>query len=362
MASAYVFGALSDAEARVGALSDDELRVGALSDDYPRVVGHETTRVGQNKDEDVLEQEQEGSGEATMDDLAEEEDPLQLPRLMFQKVIASDLVIKSQQRDEPELTYTQKIEILSELLQNRPSSFLMRFGSLLDYWDLTYFYDKSNVCSSDYEVKFRADEIEKRLSSGVKETCIRNRRYAAIRELTETSQYFSEAEMRERNPMLFEHYIGQYLTEEERTALDASNAETPLSALIMKKIESSKRSKLLQLQREHEQALCTEEERDSASSEDEEVVRDHSSSLSVTVEERQMMKREFLRVMQLNFLSGQDSDFDYSKVDGNEKYDLLDMQQRDAEDSYFDTEEPAWCEGGGGARESSDGQQTVEND
>ena len=44
--------------------------------------------------------------------------------------------------------------------------------------------------------------------------------------------------------------------------------------------------------------------------------------------------------MKQKFLDGLDEDFDYSKVDGNEEYDNLTIISQDAEDKYFDEEEP----------------------
>ncbi|NXL68303.1 CCD97 protein, partial [Chordeiles acutipennis] len=41
-------------------------------------------------------------------------------------------------------------------------------------------------------------------------TRLRNRRYAALRQLIQDGEYFSEEEMRAREPLLYQHYIGQY--------------------------------------------------------------------------------------------------------------------------------------------------------
>ncbi|XP_033928073.1 coiled-coil domain-containing protein 97 isoform X1 [Melopsittacus undulatus] len=41
-------------------------------------------------------------------------------------------------------------------------------------------------------------------------TVVRNRRFAALQELRRGGQYFSEQEMRAREPLLYQHYIGQY--------------------------------------------------------------------------------------------------------------------------------------------------------
>ena len=308
------------------------------------VSGDDEACVGSSRDEEAPLAMVPGDAGEAMDSLPEEDNTPETR--IYRTVIASGLVIKSQQRDEPELSHHQKVEILSDLLRNKMGSFLMRFGCLLDAQDLAYFADPSTPNSSDYEVKFRVDELRKRLTSRAKEKLTKNRRYAALQELTETSGYFSEQEMRDRNPMLFEYYIGQYLTEKERVALDAEKASMPPSVYLMKKIEIDQRKELLRQQRNRE--YSTEEEEDESSSEDDDMTPDEniqlSSDSSRANQEKWMMRQEFLRAMQLSFLNGEDSDFDYAKVDRDERYDLLELQQKDAEDSYFDAEEPAWCE------------------
>ncbi|KAJ0380039.1 hypothetical protein COL26b_001539 [Colletotrichum chrysophilum] len=41
------------------------------------------------------------------------------------------------------------------------------------------------------------------------------------------------------------------------------------------------------------------------------------------------------------FVHGHDDDFDYTQVDNNDEYD--DMERRDAEDAWFDAEDPSWA-------------------
>ena len=264
---------------------------------------------------------------------------------MFQKIIASGRTIKSQQIGESEYSEPQKIEILSDILHQTPGAFLMRFGHELDGADLKYFSD-----SEDFEVDFRVKELRRSLDSRVREKRVRNRRYACIKELTEKSEYFSEEEMRDRNPLLYEYYIGQYLTQEEKDALDGNKSDMSLSAMILGKMNIDRRRELLTKQREREAEQL--EETDS-SSEEEDVSKgseDRAPGVKppeVDAREKFMMRQEFLRAMQLSFLSGEDKDFDYGKVDANERYDSLELRGRDEEDAYFDEEEPSWCQDDG---------------
>ena len=46
--------------------------------------------------------------------------------------------------------------------------------------------------------------------------------------------------------------------------------------------------------------------------------------------------------MELMFLRGADPDFDYEQVDGSEEYDDRVLQEREAEERWFEREEPSW--------------------
>ncbi|NXK14997.1 CCD97 protein, partial [Herpetotheres cachinnans] len=57
--------------------------------------------------------------------------------------------------------------------------------------------------------------------------------------------------------------------------------------------------------------------------------------------EREMLREEFTSRMYQRFLDGEDGDFDYSQVDENPDLDNLDIVSQDAEERYFDEEEPS---------------------
>lgn len=59
----------------------------------------------------------------------------------------------------------------------------------------------------------------------------------------------------------------------------------------------------------------------------------------VTADEKELLREEFIGIMQANFLSGKDKDFDYSTVDDNADYDNIDLQAQDDEDKYFDADD-----------------------
>ncbi|KAL4980470.1 coiled-coil domain-containing protein-domain-containing protein [Aspergillus desertorum] len=64
--------------------------------------------------------------------------------------------------------------------------------------------------------------------------------------------------------------------------------------------------------------------------------------------------------MTIRFLRGEDADFDYSTVDGNEELDDVNEEQ----EKYFDEEEPEWCveaEGEGDVREKLTGETGIQD-
>lgn len=58
-----------------------------------------------------------------------------------------------------------------------------------------------------------------------------------------------------------------------------------------------------------------------------------NEKVPVTDEEKERLKHEFIKIMEEQFLNGNDK-FDYRKIDNDENYD--DICDQDIEDSYFD--------------------------
>jgi len=80
------------------------------------------------------------------------------------------------QRDEPDMSLDERLEIVEKLLASNPGEFLAQFGSSLTEKDLLYF---DTICSSDYIVHFRTAEIRQRLNDAdnkFQRAVIRNRR------------------------------------------------------------------------------------------------------------------------------------------------------------------------------------------
>ena len=55
--------------------------------------------------------------------------------------------------------------------------------------------------------------------------------------------------------------------------------------------------------------------------------------------------RRWQKEMELRFLRGGDEDFEYSDVDTNEEFDDRGVEEREAEERWFEQEEPEWVTG-----------------
>ncbi|XP_074428257.1 coiled-coil domain-containing protein 97 [Larus michahellis] len=174
-------------------------------------------------------------------------------------------------------------------------------------------------------------------------TRLRNRRYAALRQLIRAGEYFSEEEMRAREPLLYQHYIGQYLEAAAGGGAETTSPGVPappprvffaggapppqprsLTGLLLRSLEEAAVRRRLRRQRLRD-GDSTDEEGDAVPD----------------AGERAVLREEFTTRMYQRFLDGEDGDFDYSQVDENPDLDNLDIVSRDAEERYFDAEEPS---------------------
>uniref|UniRef100_A0A803XNA2 Coiled-coil domain containing 97 n=2 Tax=Meleagris gallopavo TaxID=9103 RepID=A0A803XNA2_MELGA len=151
---------------------------------------------------------------------AEEDPPLPMAAVesMLAAVAASPVRVRSQQQGDPELTAAERHRELRALFLRKPLVFLERFHGALRPEHLPCFAHLPPC----YEVAFYCRQVRGRRRQSPENgatrwprrpgarTRLRNRRYAALRQLIAGGEYFSEEEMRAREPLLYEHYIGQY--------------------------------------------------------------------------------------------------------------------------------------------------------
>ncbi|GFN83848.1 coiled-coil domain-containing protein 97-like [Plakobranchus ocellatus] len=264
---------------------------------------------------------------------------------MIERLIQTEAHFKHQQRGEPDLTPGQKSDIALAILDKSSVLFLERFSKYLTLEDLQYFEGERE----DYGVAFYLEEIERRCKD-TKHNTVKNRRYQALQELVAGGEYFSEEEMKWRDPLLFDQMVGQYLDEserEERAEAEIDRSDLKFSTILLKHMDTQATKQFYDVLKEREEEQLEESESESS---DEDEVEDSSSGQFHFQEdqtenekmmeiERNQMRGEFLRIMQERFLAGDDKNFDYSKVDSNTDYDSLDILGHDAEEKYFDNEE-----------------------
>ncbi|KAG7239376.1 hypothetical protein INR49_029241, partial [Caranx melampygus] len=187
---------------------------------------------------------------------------------MVEAIALSGNLVKSQQIGEAELTLGQRKEELLNQYRGKPLVFLERYHTCLKPQHLSAF---AHV-SSDPRTQHYSKVIQRRAAACTNRTRVRNQRYAALRALQKEGQYFSEEQMRIREPLLYEQYIGQYLTDEEvlersqEAMLDGAQGEQGapsggtggLAHLLL----NSYQERLIQnrLQEEQEREDCQQEE------------------------------------------------------------------------------------------------------
>ena len=180
---------------------------------------------------------------------------------MFSRIInRTDVNIKSQQRNEADLTNEQKMEILKDIFEQNPRVFLARFGKWISIDDLQCF-----VAASGSEMEYAIDVLKKSLRAKVSGVCVKNRRYEALRRLERDTSYFGDDEMQQRCPLLYEQYIGQYMTDEEKFELDNAKMkeEVKMSSFIFQQIDRDWLEKKEREEREMEECMEEEEDEDS---------------------------------------------------------------------------------------------------
>lgn len=285
---------------------------------------------------------------------------------MLNAIIAcKDVFYKSQQKDEPELSQDEKLQILKDLLSRNKATFLQRYGKYLKQEHVSLFNP-----NEDYEIEHHLKEIQYRIDN--QENIVRNRRLSALKCMIEEGDYFSETQMMQREPTLYQNLVGQYMTQEEKRMRDLD--ECPGDSLVNIILQGIDRDESDAVQRQDKERDAVEEfesddseyEEDKKVDDDSEVDlrngkrwggfdkdeslpfpvatknlnRDRDEATLIMAPEKDLLRDEFTGIMYSNFLAGKDKDFDYSTVDENSRYDDEALRSRDLEDKYFDSEEP----------------------
>lgn len=299
---------------------------------------------------DVLHDENENSNKQStyfsLSDITRDK----LEKEMLNYVCSSTAIFKSQQKGEPELTVEEKHVIAKKLLEKSCCLFLSKFGHYLKEEHLEYFSK-----NEDYETTYHVNRLRRYFNNLTRHVDIRNRRYEALKTLIEKGEYFSECEMMKRNPLLYEHLVGQYLTEEEKKARDSIDTHNANYVdVLMETIERDKLQKHLRSQQKEEDSVREENDSDDDdSNNDDDGKKSVTSNISnsseqthfqwgcltnnsdknkykilqsskikhkISNEEIQLLRQEFLTNMYQSFLDGKDRDFDYRYIHCVDQY------------------------------------------
>ncbi|XP_019881075.1 coiled-coil domain-containing protein 97 isoform X2 [Aethina tumida] len=201
---------------------------------------------------------------------------------------------------------------------------------------------------------------------------VKNRRYEALKQLIKEDEYFSDIEMMKRNPVLYEELVGQYLTPEEKCERDKYKMDGGVTfvKILMEGIErDNAEATRKKLENEEEEQTMETDSDNSERSESpppctsrwgeyddapKQIHKQKPKAKFITADERKLLKEEFVTHMYQSFLDGNDLDFDYGTVDDNVSYDDMDQIDHDAEDAYFDSEDPETIQVENGKVESSE--------
>lgn len=273
-----------------------------------------------------------------------------------------------QQNGDPDFTYEERKSIAEDLLDKNILKFLHRFGRFLSLTHLKYFEEIKNLpqtgidkCNKK-ELCIFLDSLKKNKNNKI----IKNRRYYAMK--NNYTDYFNEREVMSRQPLLYEHLIGQYMTDSEKRKRDSVAAYTCFSDVLLAGIHDKQVAELCKKQKtdwlntnsDSDSEITSLETQSNQTvidenlfpqipksysmhwgefSDDNNPSSDNNHQNYITAEEKYQLRKEFFGIMESNFLDGLDSSFNYEAVDNNSEFDDLLIQSQDEEDRYFEDEE-----------------------
>jgi hypothetical protein len=198
---------------------------------------------------------------------------------MFDRICSTNVVIASQQRNEPDFTRQQKHDILHHLYTTNPASFIYRFGSLLTDNDLKQYFDSN----TDYIRQIATPNRHKIRA---------NRRYTYMQQLLANGTYFSDENMKERSPLLYEQMIEKY-NDNTTNQLVTRTANGPLADFYMEHLESMNHQERIAKEFENEEQLRDDDDDDDSESNDDE---DDEGEKKYSSTERDFYRQEFLAI------------------------------------------------------------------
>ncbi|CAI4222646.1 unnamed protein product [Auanema sp. JU1783] len=283
---------------------------------------------------------------------------------LFEKIISHDNVFYiHQQRNDPDLTKEDRLKILNDLFNSNLRLFLERYEKYIDPNDCDIFENPDN----DSTIELIIQRIRKRVQKSEKET--RNRRYIALRKLEKEGEFFSDLNMREREPYLYDVMVGRYLTQEEAHCLRPSvdrDCRSDWSGLLSQFEQAEEISQRRNAQKNYYEGDNEKDEEkkkmsrffahveNSMNNEDEpeddnvemselkeeinRISQEEAESMIINDEVGpETLREEFMSHMVERFLSGKDAAFiNYAEIDGEENDAFDNIRLQDEEDAWFD--------------------------
>ncbi|PTB70273.1 hypothetical protein BBK36DRAFT_15969 [Trichoderma citrinoviride] len=165
---------------------------------------------------------------------------------------------------------------------------------------------------------------------------VRNRRHEY---LVKTPSYFDNLDHELADPILYERLVKKFQTPAEREADGkAKGYGRTLEADLVRG-----ETKLANIHQSSEQQH--DSQGNSLELDNSRVVGDGGAGTNVwdaEAENKEHGMQLWHAYLEARFVEGMDEEFDYSQVDDNYQYDTMAIQ--DAEDAWFDNEEPSWAE------------------
>ncbi|TPX70423.1 hypothetical protein SpCBS45565_g01768 [Spizellomyces sp. 'palustris'] len=265
-----------------------------------------------------------------------------------------DFYLKALRLSEEPPTAELQRTILSSTLERDKGLFLEKWGKFLGAQQLEFF----QPFADQYEVKYYLNQYQS-ISRSLTKAQIRNRRINYLNQNL-SNEYFSDDAFKDRDPALYEEYIGRYLP-----PLQAFPATMTLVDRIYSNMDRATHLETLgrhqEIEEEQFEEFDTDEEEDVQDTDEKKDlelknIRATEVGTSIDLEatmaeaedegpisdaEKEALAEEFRKLMRLRFMDGEESEFEYSSVDNNAMYDLSDQSLQDDADAYFDSEEPS---------------------
>ena len=217
-------------------------------------------------------------------------------------------------RQHPDNERSEDTESMERLLAEDPGLFLERYGTFLGQIQLRAVADGH---SDNAEVQARVHMLLPSPARPAPETAVKNRRLRYLETvLVSHDEYWSEAEMRRRDPAGWRYFAES--SREPDVPLEGDNeAGRGLGGFMLRSMQQRQMrvAEAMQMQADASVSMDLGSGPDDAPAE---------------------LMDQWKALHRARFLAGEDEFFDYSLVDHNEQYDDYETMRRDEEEKWFD--------------------------